>query len=64
MAIRPKEERKIKFKQYGTTEEKVGIVKRVLKPQFNRHLKNVQYVVICDGEMLYLEPNELIDYVK
>lgn len=64
MALRPKEDRMIRFRQIGTTEEKEGKVIRILKPEFNRHLKRVQYVVECAGEKVYLESEEILSYVK
>lgn len=63
MALRPKEDQKIKFKQTGTSNIRIGIVKRILRPEFYRHLKTVQYIIECDGEQLHVEPSEMIEYV-
>jgi hypothetical protein len=63
MALRPKEKQKIMFRQHGTKEMKIGIVKHVLKPEFHRHLKTVQYIVECNGDQLHIEPDEIMEYV-
>jgi len=64
VGLRPKEDQRIKFCQFGTAEIRIGTVKRILRPEFYRHLKRVQYLVECDGEQLHIEPHEMIEYVS
>lgn len=64
MAIRPKKGAMVRFRQSGEKEEKVGEVKGKLDPQFNRHIKTVQYEIMYEGKVLYVESTEIIGYDK
>jgi hypothetical protein len=60
MAFRPKEGKHITFVQAGTMLERKGKIKRVLKPEFNKHLARTQYIIECqDSDDVYIEGNEI-----
>ncbi|MBU7316041.1 hypothetical protein [Paenibacillus oleatilyticus] len=65
MGFRPKEGQFINFVQSGAKHERKGKIKRILKPEFNKHLTKVQYQIEClDSEDVFIEADEITNVYR